>query len=1060
MKLGILFLMFVIVFTSAQQLVGQTVNGSIIGTVRDQAGAVIPNASVSTKSQETGAERSSVTDGTGVFNILSLPAGSYEVTVSAPGFQTVRRNVTLTVGASLRVDLSLNVGAITDTVDVTAQSAQVDTTSSTISGLVSDSVIRDLPLNGRDWLQLAVLQAGVLTVVTTNQSSSPGTGLGMKMSISGGRPTQNVFRVDGLVVNDQGNDSPGSALGVNMGVDAIREFSVLTNAYSAEYGRSAGGVVNAISKSGSNAYHGTAFEFLRNSALDARNFFDLAQVPPFRRNQYGGSIGGPIKRDKLFFFANYEGLRQFLSRSIVAQTLSPNARQGIICANPPACTTTRQIVINPSLKAYLPLWPEPNGPIQGDTGQFLKGGGQDGNEDYVTGRMDYQLGANTSLFGSYTFDNADKTTPDAFVLKLTGTHTRNNRVIVSLQHSFTPAVLNTVRMGLMRSVEISGQDSNPASPIMSDLSLGFVPGKTMGSFTVNGLNSPSGFGASAGDKYWYTSPQFGDDLAWVKGRHNVRVGFSLEAIRHNPYSPSAPNGVWQFSSVADFLTGNNAVQFSADYPGTNLYRGFREKIFGMYVQDDFRARPNLTFNLGVRYEPTTTIKEVHNQVAILPTMDAAQPRIGNGFYKNPTLRNFSPRVGLAWDPFGDGKTSIRSGFGLFDVPILVNLFHLRALRSAPFFLSGNLVNPPASIFPTGAFGLLGPTAVRAYYVEPTPPRAYKMQWNLNVQRQLTANMAITAAYVGAKGVHLPDGSDDGDMTPPQLVTRSADGHYVFPKTVQRINPHYSQIQTTRWDGYSMYHGLQLNLVERLNRGFTFQAVYAFSRSIDNGGIEYSNVEIAGQMDNPWWFETNLQKALSDFNIPQHLGVNFVWDAPSPKFSNAVPRFLLGGWELSGIFSLQNGRPFSIRVPNDQAGTGSNQVGRNGGGQRPDFNPNGGSGCTTGAVNSGNPDNYIRMECFSFPLAGTLGNLGRNTFRAPNQSDFDFSLFKNNNLLADKLKVQFRVETFNLFNHTNFTNGGQPFTPFTAQGQIVPSNTRLVGTATTSRQIQAGLKLIF
>src|SRR5882672_1123602 len=658
-KLGILFLTFVIVFTSAQQLVGQTVNGSIIGTVRDQAGAVIPNASVSTKSQETGAERSSVTDGTGVFNILSLPAGSYEVTVSAPGFQAVRRNVTLTVGASLRVDLSLNVGAITDTVNVTAQSAQVDTTSSTISGLVSDSVIRDLPLNGRDWLQLAVLQAGVLTVVTTNQSSSPGTGLGMKMSISGGRPTQNVFRVDGLVVNDQGNDSPGSALGVNMGVDAIREFSVLTNAYSAEYGRSAGGVVNAISKSGSNAYHGTAFEFLRNSALDARNFFDLAQVPPFRRNQYGGSIGGPIKRDKLFFFANYEGLRQFLSRSIVAQTLSPNARQGIICANPPSCTTTRQIVINPSLKAYLPLWPEPNGPIQGDTGQFLKGGGQDGNEDYVTGRMDYQLGANTSLFGSYTFDNADKTTPDAFVLKLTGTHTRNNRVIVSLQHSFTPAVLNTVRMGLMRSVEISGQDSNPASPIMSDLSLGFVPGKTMGSFTVNGLNSPSGFGASAGDKYWYTSPQFGDDLAWVKGRHNVRVGFSLEAIRHNPYSPSAPNGVWQFSSVADFLTGNNAVQFSADYPGTNLYRGFREKIFGMYVQDDFRARPNLTFNLGVRYEPTTTIKEVHNQVAILPTMDAAQPRIGNGFYKNPTLRNFSPRVGLArhrFDPDSDCST--------------------------------------------------------------------------------------------------------------------------------------------------------------------------------------------------------------------------------------------------------------------------------------------------------------------------------------------------------------------------------------------------------------------
>jgi len=1059
-RLGIVVLGLFVAFASARQLTAQTVNGNIAGTVRDQGGAVIPGAMVTARNQETGVEHSALSDETGVFNILSVPAGSYEVSVMQPGFQPMRKSRTLTVGASVRVDFSLNVGLITDKVEVTAEAAQVDTTSSTLSGLVADSVIRELPINGRDWIQLATLQAGVLTVVTTLQSSSPGTGLGQKMSISGGRPTQNVFRVDGLVVNDQGNDSPGSALGVNMGVDAIREFSVLTNAYSAEYGRSAGGVVNAISKSGSNMFHGTVFEFLRNSALDARNFFDLAKVPPFRRNQFGGSLGGPVRRDKLFFFGNYEGLRQFLSRSIVSQTLSDNARQGLICANPPACTTTRQITISPGLKPYLPLWPQPNGPVQGDSGQFLKGGGQDGNEDYFTGRMDYQLSANTSLSGSYTFDRATRLTPDAFVLKLTGTHTRNNRVIVTLQHSFTPTLLNTVRAGVNRSVEISGQDYSPASPIMTDLSLGWVPGRTFGSFTVSGLNSASGFGASAGDSYWYTSPQVSDDLGWLKGRHNVRAGFSLEAIRHNPYSPSSPNGVWQFSQISDFLQGINAQQFSADYPGTNLYRGFREKIFGTYIQDEFRMRSNLTLNLGVRYEPTTTVKEVHNQVAILPSMDAAQPRIGNGWYKNPTLANFSPRVGFAWDPKGDGKTSIRSGFGLFDVPILVNLFHLRALRSAPFFLSGNLVNPPASSFPNGAFPLLGPTAVRGYWVQPDPPRAYKMQWNLNIQRQLTNSLAITAAYVGAKGVHLPDGSDDGDMVPPQLVTRSADGHYVFPKVVQRINPNYSQIQTTRWDGYSMYHGLQLNLVQRLNRNFSLQAVYGWSKSIDNGGIEYSNVEIAGQMDNPWWFDNHLQKGLSDFNIPQHLGINFVWDVPSPKFNSVVPRFLLGGWELTGIFSLQNGRPFSIRVPNDVAGTGSNQVGRNGGGQRPDFNPNGGPGCTTGAVNANNPDNYIRVECFSFPAPGTLGNLGRNTFRAPNQNDFDFSLFKNNNVLGEKLKAQFRVETFNLFNHTNFTNGGQPFTPFNAQGQIVPANTRLTSTATTSRQIQLALKLIF
>ena len=1062
MKLRVIFFVLVVILAFAHQMVAQTVNGRIVGTVRDQGGGVIPGAMVSAKNQETGVERSALSDETGVFNILSIPAGSYEVSVMQPGFQLVRRNIILTVGASVRVDFALTVGAIADTVEVTAEASQVDTTSSTLSGLVADTIIRELPINGRDWIQLATLQPGVLTVDTVLQESSPGKGLGAKMSISGGRPSENVFRVDGLVVNDQSNNSPGSALGVNMGVDAIREFSVLTNAYSAEYGRSAGGVVNAISKSGSNDFHGTTFEFLRNSAMDARNFFDGPKIPPFRRNQYGGSIGGPIKQDKLFFFANYEGLRQFLSQSIVANTLSDNARKGLICANPPACTTTTQIPIASALKPYLPLWPEPNGPIQGDSGQFLKGGGQLGSEDYATGRVDYQIGTSTSLSGSYAFDNSNKRTQDSFALKFTGTHTRNNRVIVTLQHSFSATLLNTIRGGVNRSVEKSGQDYNPVSAITTDLSLGWVPGRTFGSFSVNGLTSPSGFGASAGDSYWYTAPQLSDDLGWLKGRHNVRVGFSVEGIRQNPWSPSSPNGTWQFSSISDFLQGIRPVQFSADFPGTNLYRGFREKIFGTYIQDDFRFRPNLTLNLGVRYEPTTTVKEVNNLLAILPTMDAAQPRLGNGFYKNPTLMNFSPRVGFAWDPKGDGRTSIRSGFGLFDVPVLVNLFNLRALRAAPYFLSGNLVNPPASSFPNGAFQLLGPTAARAYYVQPNPPRAYKMNWNLNIQRQLTNTLALTAAYVGAKGVHLPDGSDDGDMVPPQYVS-FANGQYVFAKGAPRINPNYSQVQTTRWDGYSIYHGLQLNLVQRLSNALTFQAVYGFSKSIDNGAIEYSNVEIAGEMDNPWWFNTKLQKAVSDFNVPHHLGMNFVWDVPTPKFNNVVPRFLLGSWELTGIYSLQNGRPFSIRVPNDVAGTGSNQVGRNGGGQRPDFNPNGGPGCTTGAVNSGNPNNYIRVECFSFPLAGTLGNLGRNTFRAPIQNNFDFSLFKNNNVLGEKLKAQFRVETFNLFNHVNFSNGGtggQPFTPFTAQGQIVPSNTRLVGTTTTSRQIQVALRLIF
>src|SRR5436853_4454665 len=364
------------VFVSAPQSIAQTVTGRILGTIRDSQGAVIPNASVSAKNLESGAERTILSDASGGFNITSIPAGSYEVTASAPGFQKeVRSGVTLTVGAALRVDFTLSIGVAQEQIVMTGEAPQVDTTTSTMSGLVAETTIRELPLNGRDWLQLGALQSGVLIGLSKNPDLGENVthGGGMLMSISGGRPTSNVFMVDGLVINDHTNKSPGSALGVNLGLDAIREFSVLTSTYSAEYGRSSGGVINAITKAGTNMIHGTAFYFGRNSALDARNFFDQ-QIPAFRRHQFGGAAGGPIKTDKLFFFANYEGLRQFLSESFTSLTLSPNARNGILANG----TTVK---IDPRVAPYLALFPVPNDRITGDTGKYVFGAGQLGIEN-------------------------------------------------------------------------------------------------------------------------------------------------------------------------------------------------------------------------------------------------------------------------------------------------------------------------------------------------------------------------------------------------------------------------------------------------------------------------------------------------------------------------------------------------------------------------------------------------------------------------------------------------------------------------------------------------------
>jgi hypothetical protein len=1044
----------VCVLINAPQAIAQTVAGRILGTIRDSQGAVVPNASVSAKNLETGAERTTLSDASGGFNITSVPAGSYEVTVSAPGFQKeLRSGVTLTVGAALRVDFTLSVGVVQEQIVVTGEAPQVDTTTSTMSGLVAESTIRELPLNGRDWLQLGALQSGVLIGLSKNPDLGENVthGGGMFMSISGGRPTSNVFMVDGLVINDHANKSPGSALGVNLGVDAIREFSVLTSTYSAEYGRSSGGVINAITKAGSNAVHGTAFYFGRNSALDARNFFDQ-QIPPFRRHQFGGALGGPIKKDKLFYFTNYEGMRQFLSESFSSDTLSPNARNGILASG-------ASVRVDPRIAPYLGFFPLPNGRISGDTGKYVFGAGQLGVENYVIGRMDYLTTASTTIYGSYMFDTSHSNTPDAYNNKLIGDRGRHQRFTLSLQHVFSPTLLNTINTGFSRTVGTGNVDARANRPVVTDSSLGFFPGLNAGSLTIADLqlptNTPGGFGATGGDSVWYTSPQLNDNLVWVKGRNNIRTGFSVEAIRDNIDVGHNPIGDWQFNSIQDFLTDVPSV-FGTAVPGKGSYRGVRAKLFGMYIQDDLRVRSNLTLNLGVRYEPATTMTEVNGLTTNLRNLWDAQITTGQPMYKNPTLHNFAPRVGLAWDPTGTGKTSVRAGFGMFNVLPLPNLLSGNLNHTVPFNLNATVVRPPSSTFPNQILPLLTPDAGSGYYMQGDPPQAYKLQWNLNVERQITNGLSITAGYVGSRGVHLPLRYGDLNLVPLFLVRTAPDGHLVFPSgPPQRVNPNFPLIPATLWNGYSIYHSGQLNVSQRFTHGFTFQGVYVWSKNIDVGSSEVNRSDNFNNVDNAYGFRPGLNRGVADWDVPHHLALNAVWNLPNTSIQSAVPRFLLSGWELGGIFTAQSGMPFSATIAADRAGTGT--AAGNANGQRPDYNP--APGCSTNAVNPGHPESYVNLQCFSFPAAGTLGNLGRNTLRAPTIQDFDFSLFKNHNLWGEKMKVQFRAEAFNLFNRANF--GARVASLINGRGAYVPGNAALKApTVTTSRQIQFGTKLVW
>src|SRR6202051_3934920 len=414
--LFIVLLVSLVVSVFDVNLYAQVAGGTISGTVTDSSGRLINNVQITITNVATGVTRDVTTNEDGFYSAPNLLPGNYEAKFTAPGFKgELRTGIEIAVGASVGLDQQLRVGAVGETVEVQSEVPAVQLSTSDMSAVVNATTVRELPLNGRSWTDLAQLQPGV-SAIHTQPDFSAGTdrgnrGFGQQLTISGARPQQNNYRLDGVSLNDYANGAPGSVLGGNLGVDAIVEFSVLTTNYSAEYGKTSGGVINAITRSGTNKFHGDVYEFLRNSALDARNFFDGATVPPFRRNQFGGTVGGPIMKNKLFYFVNYEGLRQFLSQSFTSQTLSPNARNGIL--------TTGVVAIDPRVKPYLALYPVPNGAINGDTGFFNFGAGTRGTEDYVTGRVDYVLTAKDTLSSSYTWDNGGSSTPDAFDEKQT-----------------------------------------------------------------------------------------------------------------------------------------------------------------------------------------------------------------------------------------------------------------------------------------------------------------------------------------------------------------------------------------------------------------------------------------------------------------------------------------------------------------------------------------------------------------------------------------------------------------------------------------------------------------
>src|SRR5216684_1375932 len=781
----------------------QVSGATLSGTVSDASGAVITNAKVSIKNTATDVTRDVTTDLAGVYSAPNLLPGVYEITVVAAGFSTsVKSGLTLTVGATQALNISLQIGRNVERFDVSAVTPDVQLTSSIMSAEVDSTTVRELPLNGRDWTQLATLQPGVVSVrVEAGPSNRGNRGYGTLLTVSGHQPYENNYRVNGISINDYSNGSPGSTLGVNLGVDAIQEFSVLIGNYSADYGRASGGVVNAITKSGTNQFHGDAYWFIREKGLDARNYFDTT-LPPFHRNQFGASGGGPIRKNKTFFFADYEGIRQDKSDTFsnlvpsgAARGIGPNGQPTVAIVNgnplpaagqPGAAPNPDPVThIDKAVIPYLGFFPLPNAGLvgNGDTGNFNTSGVERLTENYVTAKVDHHFSDKDSFAGSWFYDNAPLTMPDSLVDSLTENFTRRQMYSVEETHIFSPSLVNTARLGFSR---VRAEVTAPVSalnPLAKDPSLGAIPGRFAPALTVPGLVTMLGsLGSVSADILTWNSLQFYDDAFLTRGTHSLKFGFAFEHMQNDEFSGGVPpNGQYNFPSLAGFLL-NQPTSLNLDDPGTTKPVYVRQTLFGAYIHDDWRWRPNLTLNIGLRYEPTTVPTEAHNTFAVLTSLTSpAETPVKSFWAKNQTLLNFQPRVGFAWDPFRNGKTAVRGGFGIFDELPLPWVFTHGSTGVLPYQLEKDASNLPPGSFPTGAVALanLPGTNPGVRLIEQNPHRNYAMNWNLNIQREIATNLTAAIAYVGSHTVHAPFSTDDSNMVLPTLTSAG----YLWPLPV-------------------------------------------------------------------------------------------------------------------------------------------------------------------------------------------------------------------------------------------------------------------------------------
>lgn len=1082
-------------------VLAQTSTATILGLVRDTSGALVPGVSITVKHTESGLTRSVVSGGNGAYNVPLLPVGVYEVTTTMPGFkQEVRSGINLVVGEEAVIDLTLEVGANTEQITVSEEAPLVNTTLSSTSGVITEQQVKDLPLNGRSFDQLITLNAGV----TNATSNTVGGGQWNMFSVAGKRPETNRFIINGI---DWVGLAPGGVyitpFGVSnnlLGVEAVREFNVMGDTYGAEYGKRAGAQVSIVTTSGTNQLHGDAFEYLRNNVFDARNFFDqTVGAPPFKRNQFGGALGGPLKKDKIFLFGTYEGYQQRLavtSASIVPGAL---ARKGLMWSGNSLALPAGSPVpsLQPDMLKYAnAFWPAPGTPDRPDgTAISYSNPPNSVVENFGLARFDYIISGKDSFSANLTVDNGTRHIPlgDPNFVSINVLNPRT----LGLQetHVFSSGMVNVATLGYAGGYS-SGVNA-PAVPMPPNIA--FLEGGNPGSVVIGGGNAFTPGSAVAtvvggnpfiGVRRYFTES---DDLRFIKRKHSWSAGVWIQRS-HQDHAGTTSAGTVSYPTVLAFLQ-DKPTQASVVRNAPML--GYRTLEAAWYVQDEIKLLPNFNLRLGLRDEMTNGWNEVAGRCAnyfydsnfVIET----NPRIGTScFGRNHAKLLLQPRVGLAWDPTGMGTWAVRAAFGIHN-DLLDNL-GTKTYSNPPYVASEQLnvtngflpllpLKKNVQLPPTCGPGIASPCSIYASGgVDPNMFTPTIQMWNLTVDRQLAKELMLEVGYVGSQSYHTnltmnantappevcqnQQGCRSGGVLPASQAAIVPQGTLYMPSSppivvngvtlIQRPNPYVSATSTWFGQGTASYHALDVSLRKRATRGLTFKANYTYSKVID---LNSAIVGPSGENEPPNLFSPynrRLNRGVAAYSLHHQFNTNFSYQLPfgsGQRFgggASGLVNHLIAGWQWNGIVTAQPGFPISPLIGFNNSGTGNLTVV-----DVPDWNPD-----FHGPVISGSVDHWFDPRAFKMPIAGTFGNVGRSALRGPGLRNVDTSLFKRIPV-RESVTLQFRAEAFNIFNHTNFGLPNQVvFQGNSSNYSYSDSAGNITQTATTSRQLQFALKLMF